>query len=280
MKLRIQNAWRPRLAVAGTLTAAALMLSLVPLNMGGCSAGSLGEAVGGAVGGSTGQLIRAGGTAVQAQALGEDLDPNLALNKYVTLVGLTVASGSPRADSTFVFGVLNTDEVNAYAGPNGYIMITRGAINRMQDESELAGVLAHEIAHVANKDGLNMMKAQLNKQAAAQAMNSNAKIAQFNIGTDAFLTAVVDGHYSQDQESRADLAGVDYLVASGYDPEGDHRFLQRMSAAQKSGGGVMSSHPDMAGRAVRVGEKIKQKGNPGGATLADRFKRSIAKPAA
>src|SRR5688572_6484504 len=173
-----------RLVMAGTMTAAAVMLALAPLNMGGCSAGSIGDAVGGAVGGTTGQLISAGGKAAQAEALGEEqepamgqsvavaitnkygLDPNVALNRYVTLVGWTVANSSPRAEMRFNFGVLNTDEVNAYAGPAGYILVSRGLIMRLQDESELAGVLAHEIAHVVDKHGLNMMKASLKKEAA------------------------------------------------------------------------------------------------------------------
>jgi len=297
MKFHLKQNGR-RIALAGTMTAAAVMLALAPMNMGGCSAGSLGDAVGSAVGGTTGQLISAGGKAAQAEALGEEqepamgqsvavaitsrygLDPDVSLNRYVTLVGWTVANSSPRAEMRFNFGVLNSDEVNAYAGPAGYILVTRGAIMRMQDESELAGVLAHEIAHVCEKHGLNMMKASLRKEAALQAINTNDKVAQFNVATDTLAKALVEGQYSRDQESRADLLAVDYVTAAGYDPNGYHRYLQRMAAAQSSNAKVMSSHPGMADRANRVAAKIKEKGSPGGATVADRFKKNVARPTA
>ena len=139
--------------------AALLMLSLVPLNMGGCASGGgglsgIGNAVGGAVGGTTGNLIKAGGTAGEAMSLNEAHEPalgqsvavavtnrhpptnDLALNKYVGLVGLTIASVTAQPDANWVFGVLESNEVNAFSGPSGYVMITRGALRQMQDESE------------------------------------------------------------------------------------------------------------------------------------------------
>ncbi|MGB7159911.1 MAG: M48 family metalloprotease [Tepidisphaeraceae bacterium] len=299
--MKHQMKQRRRIAVAGTtMAAAAVMLALAPLNMGGCSAGSVGDAVGSAVGGTTGQLIGAGGKAVEAAAMNETqeeamgqsvavaitnrygLDADESLNRYVTLVGMTVASGSPRADATFNFGVLNTDQVNAYAGPNGYIMITRGALKQMQDESELAGVLAHEIAHVVDRHGLNKMKQAGFTQAAMQAAKTNGDVAQWAHATDNIVQGIVDGQYNQDQESRADLLAVDYLVASGYDPNGYHAFLRRTASAQASNSSLMSSHPNMGNRAARVATKIQQKGATGGAKLPERFKKNVpgAKPAA
>lgn len=298
MNQQMKTSDRRRLVMAGTLAAAGLMLALVPLNMGGCSAGTIGDAVGDAVGGKEGQLIQATGKGVTALSLSETqedsmgqsvavaitnrygLDANEALSKYVALVGMTVAASTPRADSTFNFGVLNTDEVNAYAGPNGYIMITRGALNRMQDESELAGVLAHEIAHVTDKHGLNAMKTAGLTEAGMQAANTSEKFAQWNRATDTLAEKLINGQYSQDQEGRADLLAVDFLIAAGYDPNGYHRFLQRMAAGNNSGGDVMSTHPGLGDRANRVAGKINQKANPGGATLAERFKKHVTKPAA
>src|SRR5690349_22602733 len=107
--------WR-RVAAGGTIVAAAVMLALAPLNMGGCSASTIGDAVGGAVGGTTGNLISAGGKAAQAASLNErqenamgqsvsvaivnqyGLDPDESLNRYVALVGSAVVSTSPRPD--------------------------------------------------------------------------------------------------------------------------------------------------------------------------------------
>ncbi len=259
--------------------------------------GFVGDAVGGAVGGSTGNLISAGGKAAQAATLSEKqenamgqsvsvaivnqygLDPNVALNKYVALVGSAVVSTSPRPDVPFVFGVLNTDEVNAFAGPAGYIMITRGAIMKMQDESELAGALAHEIGHVIDKHGLAAMKQAGMLDAAVTAAKSNEDVARWGQATDSVVDVVLKKGYSRDQEGRADLLAVDYVIAAGYDPNGYHRFLQRMGATKTAGGhAAMSTHPGLGDRANRVAAKIKEKGNPTGVTLADRFKKNVAKP--
>ena len=294
-----QNNKRKRLLMGGTLTAAVAMLALAPLNMGGCSASTIGDTVGGAVGGTTGGLISAGGKAAQALSLSErqenamgqsvsvaivnqyGLDPNVALNKYVSLVGSAVASTSPRPDIAYAFGVLNTDEVNAFAGPAGYIMITRGAVMRMQDESELAGVLAHEIAHVVDKHGLNAVKQAGLLDAGLTAAKTNDDVAAIAPAADGIVDVVLKRGYSRDQEGRADLLAVDYLVAAGYDPNGYHRFLQRMAGTKSSSGhAALSTHPGIADRVNRVAAKIKEKGNPGGATLAERFKKSVAKPAA
>jgi len=72
-----------------------------------------------------------------------------AVHKYVTLVGRTVTDKTTKPGLPWTFIVLDTDAVNAFAAPHGYVHITRGALALMKDESELAGVLAHEIVHVA-----------------------------------------------------------------------------------------------------------------------------------
>src|SRR5687767_1570108 len=100
---------------------------------------------------------------------------NPELNEYVTLVGLTLASASARPDGNWVFGVLNTPEIGAYSGPNGYILITRGSLNLMQDEAELAGILAHEIAHCVNHDGLNAVRGAKLTAAAVSAGTAQIK---------------------------------------------------------------------------------------------------------
>src|SRR5262245_20903850 len=80
------------------------------------------------------------------------IHPDSALNGDVHLVGQLVAQESPRASEiAFHFAVLDTDEVNAFAAPGGYIFVTRGALAMMESEAELAGVLAHEVAHVDAK---------------------------------------------------------------------------------------------------------------------------------
>ncbi len=70
------------------------------------------------------------------------------MNKYVQMVGSTVAQFGQRGDVAYHFAILDTDIANAFAMPGGYVFVTRGALRNMKNESELAGVLAHEVSHV------------------------------------------------------------------------------------------------------------------------------------
>src|SRR5437763_9836428 len=97
------------------------------------------------------------------------------LIQYVNLVGYTLVSASKKPDGHYVFGVLDTDDIGAYSGPNGYIMITRGALKSMRDEAELAGVLAHEMTHVIEQHGLQAAKTEARK---AGFMDAAANILQ------------------------------------------------------------------------------------------------------
>jgi predicted Zn-dependent protease len=276
---------------AGTLAAAAVMLLLMPLNMGGCA--SVGDAIGGAVGGTTGNLIRAGGTAGEAMSLNEAHEPalgqsvavavthrypptsDLALNKYVGLVGLTIASVTAQPDANWVFGVLESDEVNAFSGPSGYVMITRGALRQMRDESELAGVLAHEIAHVVHKHGLEAVKSAGLKKAGVQAATASEDAQQFSALADGLSDIAFKG-YDRNAEAQADSTAVTYLVRAGYDPGGYARFLERMGQVNRSSGPrLMSSHPGAADRASNVRAKGSEKGAGGGATLVERFRKHV-----
>ena len=100
--------------------------------------------------------------------LGKDVAANLlgaaplvndpALQAYVNKVGKWIALQTSRPGLPWHFGVLDTDSVNAFAAPGGYVFITRGMLLNMRDESELAGVLAHEISHVVAKHALNTMR--------------------------------------------------------------------------------------------------------------------------
>jgi predicted Zn-dependent protease len=198
------------------------------------------------------------------------------LTKYVTLVGLTVALQTSDPDGNWVFGVLDTPDLGAYSGPHGYIMVTRGAIAAMEDESELAGVLAHEIAHVRNKDGFNLVKAAKFKQGVTEVGSAaNATFANFSQASD-FLTDTVFGSgWSRDQETKADAAAVKLLIASGYDPNGLVRFLKRMEQRKGGSAKLFSTHPGTADRIAKISAQIGSNPKPG-ATNKERFAKAIA----
>ena len=204
-----------------------------------------------------------------------------ALTRYVTLVGLTVAYATPRADEEFVFGVLDSDEVNAFSGPAGYILVTRGAIQQCQDESELAGILAHEIAHVVQQHGLEAVKHARRVQGATEVLQTEETFRRFGAAADQLIDVTLNKGYSRGQEEDADEAAVRYLIAAGYDPAGYQRYLQRMASGTSSGGlqQLMSTHPGLGDRAAKVSNQIRKAGNPAGATLATRFRQHVAQPA-
>jgi predicted Zn-dependent protease len=199
------------------------------------------------------------------------------LKHYVMLVGLTVASASPNPNGNWVFGVLESSDVNAFSGPNGYVFVTRGAIARMHDEAELAGVLAHEISHVCTHDGLKQVQAAEQRGALSETMKAGApEQQQFAALADAGVDAITKQGYTQPQEFAADTGGVGIMAAAGYDPASYLRFLQRLAVhgGGSGAGGVMSTHPGLGDRVLRVSRQLQ--GRPaGGATLAERFAANV-----
>ena len=167
--------------------------------------------------------------------------------RYVNLVGLTVASASPNPGGNWVFGVLETSEVNAFSGPNGYVFVTRGALLHMQDEAELAGVLAHEISHVCSHDGLTQVKAAEQQGAAGRRRcrrGRDPQVHPFSALVNSGVNVITSEGYSKPQEFAADQHGVVAMVAAGYDPSSYLRFLQGLqSSGGARGGQLMGTHP-------------------------------------
>ncbi|HEY2587859.1 MAG TPA: M48 family metalloprotease [Tepidisphaeraceae bacterium] len=270
-----------RLFVAGSLTAAVAFLTLVPFNMGGCGVGNL----------DVMQLANGANKGVKAAGMNEKNEPaigqavslaltntygvtsNEQLARYVVLVGQTVASRTPRADQPWVFGVLDTNEVNAFSGPGGYVWVTRGAIAQMQDESELAGVLGHEIGHVVKQHGLHAAQQAGLADAGLTAASGTQAGASFGDLSDKIVDIIVKTGFSQPQEFEADLESVKYTAAAGYDPDGLLHFLTRIREKQKSGNpNFFGTHPGMDERIQRIKSQISSAGTGGnGAVLKDRF---------
>jgi predicted Zn-dependent protease len=272
---------RIRIVCGSSLLAMLALVATVPFNMGGCSAGGID--VGGMLNAGNKMRQAVGLNEHQERAIGESVslaatnqygvtsDEQLA--QYVVLVGQTVASRTNRADQPWVFGVLNTDKVNAFSGPGGYVWITKGAIAMMQDESELAGVLGHEIGHVVKHHGLDAAKKAGMMDAFATAAESSSKqAAAFGDLSDKVVDIIMNEGFSQPQEFEADAESVKYVAVAGYDPNGFLHFLQRVRDTQKGGQQAFSTHPGINDRIKKVSDEISAAGTGGkGATLKDRF---------
>lgn len=280
------------LFVAGTLSMGAncdkLQQSAGTLNRGGGASNTIGDLVTIGTGDSRAGQITEGAVeagAAQAmsrereEAIGESLaisltnSPGLVkddkLADYVIKVGLTVASACPRDDITFTFGVLDTDQVNAYSAPHGYVFVTRGAIARMQDESELAGVIGHEIGHIVKNHGIEIVKGKAGTAGLAK-MAKAATGDQLSALLADTTKTLLNTTWDQSQEFAADAEAITYVKAAGYDPRGYARFLSRVE-----GGGLFSTHPKSADRVARVNKAIGT--TPTGVTLAERFKAATTK---
>jgi predicted Zn-dependent protease len=200
------------------------------------------------------------------------LSTDAALNDYVNLVGLTVASVSPDPSINYAFGVLETPEVAAYSAPGGYVFISRGALAMIEDESELAAVLAHEVAHVSLHHGIDALRRSKAASAGVSAVQINSNRAvQFGQLIDEAVNIALRP-FGQPEEMAADAQAVKYLADAGYDPKGLLRFLQRLQTASTSGGGLMSTHPRTPDRIAAV---QRQAGNATGATLKERYAANV-----
>jgi predicted Zn-dependent protease len=179
--------------------------------------------------------------------------------RYVNRLGRWLALHSDRPDLPWKFGVLNTADVNAFSMPGGYVLITRGMVDRMRTESELAGVLAHEIAHVAHKDHLNALQNGMRDSALGGftdyigggrgGVGAAFKNALISAGKTMFIRGL-----DKDDEYDADRMAVVIAARSGYSPYGLVGVLQTLSAAPDEKGFALmnKTHPLPVDRIERL----------------------------
>jgi hypothetical protein len=187
------------------------------------------------------------------------------INAYVNDIGRRLASNAGGPQFPYTFRVVNASDINAFALPGGPIYINRGIIENARNEGELAGVLAHEIAHVALRHGTH----QASKAYAAQAGlsilggllggkvgNNTAQILNTvgGVGLNALFLK-----FGRDLETQADVRGAQILAASGYSPADMISFfhqLERVDSAKKTS--WLSSHPAPPDRIARIQKEQQQ----------------------
>ena len=201
-----------------------------------------------------------------------------ALQRYVNLVGNWVALQAGRKDTTWRFGVLDTEDINAFAAPGGYIFITKGLYRLLDSEAELAGVLGHEIAHVTQKHHLKVLKKSSLIGALGQAASKEARdsdrIVQNLIGNGAEILA---RGLDKEAEFEADRVGMVYAARAGYNPWGLPTVLQDMAslpAKDERTSLLYKTHPHPADRLAQLGEAVGERlDHVGGKELPNRLYR-------
>jgi predicted Zn-dependent protease len=195
------------------------------------------------------------GEGVASNLLGAaPLVANANMQKYVNLIGRWLASQTERPDLPWNFGVLDSANVNAFATPGGSVFITRGLLQKMHSEAELAGVLAHEISHVLRKHHLKAIQknagAGLMGDMVGEATKNNSNRESLgkivNFGTEMYARGL-----DKSDEFEADRMGVVIAARAGYDPYGLPAVLQTLQGAKPQDSDValmFKTHPSPSDR--------------------------------
>ena len=202
--------------------------------------------------------------------------PEPKANDYLNLLGQTLAFASDRPETFggYHFQILDSDEIDAFAAPGGLIFVSRGLLRCADSEDAAAAILAHEIGHVARQHGLQAIKNSRFKDAglaigkAAVEEYGSADLARvtsaFSSSIDDITATLVNSGYSRKAEAEADLAAVEILRRTGYDPNALVRMLETMKGRLPAGGpGFAKTHPDPADRIASIRDAVTAAGSPG-----------------
>ncbi len=210
------------------------------------------------------------GRSLAARILGNyPLWENADANRYVNLVGKALSLYTGRNELDFTFGILDSDTVNAFATPGGYVFITRGALRQMTNEAELAAVLGHEIAHVIQRH----MVMELNLKARdGSALSGLAELiggATGSVRSSLEVTMNQATHilfkrgYRLQDELEADRIGLTIAAAAEYDASGLATFLRNAGQFEVSPQTDNKDHPVLKERLAAISRTIYDNGLKG-----------------
>ena len=203
---------------------------------------------------------------------------NAGAQRRVNVIGRWVASQTSRPDLPWTFGVIDSPEYNAFAAPGGYILVTRGLYQLVGNDQELAGVLAHEITHVVQRDHYEVIRKQQTMSGARELISSRVhtggglagSLARDYVeknGASILLTSL-----DRDAEYRADEFAEVYLARSGMNPLALYAILQKMLAMGTASGGLAElykTHPSLDDRLDKIDQRAY-------GTLQPYLQRSVA----
>ena len=207
---------------------------------------------------------------------------NEALQRYVNLVGTAVAANSKRSTIPYQFAVLDSPVQNAFAVPGGVIFISRALLSVLENEAELAAVLAHEVGHVSAKHALKSTQR-------AQLLQGVGTITAAGVGGDKgkkFASAIgdmqavlFDKGLDKEMEYEADSAAMETAYRTGYDPSAMIRVLEKLQKLEASSkdkkGSWFSTHPPLSERIRQLQEQLQKYPDYSSlATVRERFAKA------
>lgn len=172
------------------------------------------------------------------------------VQQYVNRVGRWISLHSERPDLPWTFAVLDHDDVNAFAAPGGYVVLTKGMLLKLRNEAELAGVLAHEIAHIVRKHHLNAIQSSNGKLAlkegASLLMDAKGKTDQRLLTAISAGTEIYGKGLDKEDEFDSDRVGIVLAARAGYDPYGLPAALQTLQSITSDSSSLqlmLETHP-------------------------------------
>jgi len=224
------------------------------------------------------------GRVLAARILGQyRMYDNDKLNDYINKIGRGLAQFANRPEIEFKFAVVDTNIVNAFAAPGGYIFVTKGALMKMDDEAELAAVLSHEIAHVSEKHIVKELniKGQDNSSVSGFAQvlggGTGAMRAVFTQLVDSAAEILFEKGLKKQDEFDADRVSVFISSTAGYDPSALKRYLKKVKGADKETKELLGTHPSFDDRINNVDNVLSENQlvNIKQALAKERFKENV-----
>jgi len=183
-----------------------------------------------------------------------------AVTRRVTLVGRGLARYSDRPGLDWRFGVLDSDTVNAFSAPDGYVFITRGLYALAENDDALAAILSHEISHNTGRHAFNIVArgeflsgaSSLASARSGEVRKVDAQLKQFNLGVEQITKTLFEKGFDPQTEYGADKGGRALAVTTGYAPGALRLVLQRLQSRTGDPQTIFSTHPPLGERIRRL----------------------------
>jgi predicted Zn-dependent protease len=189
---------------------------------------------------------------IETALKGRIADENI--QSYVNQIGQRIARVCDSPDLSYSFIAVEEERENALALPGGYIYITKGLLQELKTEAQLASVLGHEVGHVVARDTVQTMSREIGMAAlVTAAMASEPRVG----GASSFVSGLLNLQYSREDEEQADLVGLSYMVQAGYDPNAAveaMEILQELSTVRPIE--FFSTHPNPESRIAYITKRI------------------------
>ncbi len=224
---------------------------------------------------STAEEVEIGQQVASGVESQEKLLKNSSVQNYVNSVGQKIVRVCDRRDVNYKFKVIDKDEINAFACPGGFIYIYTGLLDVLDNEAQLAGVLAHEVSHLVARHSVKKLQNIYGYSILAQiALGDKTEgVAGDIINVAAML--ILQG-YSRDNEFEADRYGILYMKNAGYNPKGMIQVFEKFEKMEGSSSStalnLLASHPAPADRIRKGQTKISEIGGTGLPYYSDRYK--------